>query len=435
MVDFRMPSLGADMDAGTVSEWRVHPGDVVHRGDIVAVVETDKADIDVEVFEDGAVEELLVPVGVRVPVGTPLARLATTSSAPSISAPSLSAGPPAGAPTPLVTPATQPTRPGIAPSASRVWSPLVRHLAEAHGVDLTRVAGTGPGGTIRRDDVQQVIRARSGRTPRASPRARHLAATLAIDVSQISGTGPGGSLTGDDVLRGRRCLPGAREASQRRAVGELMARAKREIPHYYLSLDVELGDLLDRLRARNEERPPQQRVLPAALLLHAVARAASTVAGFNGRWEDQRGFVPADGVHLGIAVALRDGGLVAPTLHDADRCDLDQLMAALRDLVQRARNGHLTAAEMSDATLTVTNLGDRGAGAVFGVIVPPQVAILGVGRIESRPWVVDDQPDPRIEARPVVTVTLSADHRVTNGHEGSRFLDAIATHLHVQEEP
>jgi pyruvate dehydrogenase E2 component (dihydrolipoamide acetyltransferase) len=475
-MEFLMPSLGADMDSGTIAEWRVAPGDDVHRGDIVAVVETDKADIEVEVFADGTVEEILVPEGRRVPVSTPLARLSSPSELPGETT-----GPPAGLPSPVARPpevagttppATPATRvrgaPRSAPGAPRTYSPLVRHAADARHIDLAAIAGSGPGGTVTRADVQAAL---TGRGPRISPRARRLAARSGIDLTAMAatgGSGPGGALTGDDVLGFTRAgegaeggasvtLPGTaidlvpvpapepsgvrtaegpdtperRRESQRRAVGALMARSKREIPHYYLTQDIELSAPLARLAAGNEGRPPARRLLPAALLLHAVARAAAEVPGFNGHYlaaEDR--FVPAEAVHLGVAVALREGGLVAPALHDAATLDLDSLMAALRDLVARARSGRLRGQELAEATITVTNLGERGAQSVHGVIVPPQVALVGFGRVAERPWIADG----RIEARPVVTATLSGDHRVTSGHEGSRFLEAVVAALQEEEQ-
>jgi pyruvate dehydrogenase E2 component (dihydrolipoamide acetyltransferase) len=480
MVDFTMPSLGADMDAGTILEWRVAPGDEVKRGDIVAVVQTDKADIEVESFHDGVVDELLVPEGQRVAVGTPLARMAeplaeaaTVPTAERIPAGAGRAGmppqtpgrPPAEVPQPPGASAPpRPVRPQPEP-APQVTSPLIRRLAESHDLDLATIEGSGPGRSVTRGDVERAIDARRAAVPapapapvtpngqrralptaprgapgppRASPRARRLAAEAGVDLTSITGSGPRGAITGDDVVRHAPAPPATAEdrlAAQRRAIGALMARSKAEIPHYYLSTDVDLAAVQDFLEDRNRDRPPQTRLLPAAVLLKAVTRAATEVPGFNGHWHPRDGFVPHDRVQLGIAVALREGGLIAPTLSDADGRDLDDLMVSLRDLVARARSGRLRGSEMTDATLTVTNLGDRGAPVVYGVIVPPQVALVGAGRIEPRPRVITDpEGKDRIEVRPVITLTLSADHRVTTGHEGSRFLDTIAHLLQTPEE-
>ena len=208
-----------------------------------------------------------------------------------------------------------------------------------------------------------------------------------------------------------------------------MARSKKEIPHYYLSTTVDLRAALDWMQAANAGRPVAERLVPAALLLKAAALAARDVPEMNGFWTDGA-FAPSASVHLGVAVALRKGGLVAPALHDADRLPLDELMAGLRDLVARARGGRLQRAEMSDPTLTVTNLGDLGVESVFGVIYPPQVALVGFGRVVEQPWASNGL----LGVRPAVTATLSADHRVSDGLRGGRYLDRITELLQTPEE-
>ena len=352
MGDFLMPSLGADMEAGTIVEWRVHPGDVVHRGDVVAVVDTDKSDIEVEVFEDGVVEELLVDEGRSVAVGTPLARIGGPTDARATTPPPQEAG-------------------------HVRASPLARRRAAETGVDLSVVAGSGPDRAVVARDLAS-----------AEPPAE------------------------------RTAVPERREAG-RRAVGALMARSAREIPHYYLASTVDLGPATAWLAERNAARPVAQRLLPAVLFVKATAMAAQAVPTLNGFWTD--GFEPAAAVHVGMAVSLRGGGLVAPALHHADRLDLDELMTALRDLVGRARAGKLRSSEMSDPTITVTSLGEEGADEVFGIIYPPQVALVGFGRVVERPWAAGGM----LAARPTVRVTVAADHRASEGHEGSRFLATI----------
>lgn len=386
-----MPSLGADMDSGTIVEWRVQPGDTVHRGDVVAVVDTDKADIDVEVFEDGVVEALLVEPGVEVAVGTPLARLAVAGEANEPTSTSVTA--PAPEPRVAAAPEAAP-RPRAAPpprdgSEGRLRaSPRARRLADERGMDLRVIQASGASGAVVAADVAGTAAAtagpegRTGRTGRKTEAERH--------------------------------------AAMRRAIGELMARSKREIPHYHLASTIDLDTTLGWLAEANRERPVTERLLPAALLLKAVALAAVEVPAVNGHWIDG-GFQPAGGVHLGVAVSLRGGGLVAPALHEAATLTLDELMTALRDLVARARSGRMTGSEMADPTLTVTNLGDQGAEEVLGVIYPPQVALIGFGRIMDRPVAVEDM----LAVHPTVRASLAADHRVTDGHEGSRFLTTL----------
>jgi pyruvate dehydrogenase E2 component (dihydrolipoamide acetyltransferase) len=434
MAEFRMPSLGADMDAGTLLEWLVHPGDTVHRGDIVAVVDTSKAAIEVECFTGGVVEKLLVEPGTRVPVGTVLATIA-----------------PAGAP-------AAPAGPPVATGPSPVTSPLVRRLATERQVDLVAIRGTGPGGRITHADVERATApARAPAAPArvaASPLARRTAAGLGVDLATVTGTGPGGTVSVDDVRRAAAVAPrpatepaaepatgaatepataraeAARRQEQMRAtIAARMARSKREIPHYYLTETVELGAAMDWLHGQNRSRPVPDRLVPAALLLKAAARAAAAVPGLNGFWQEDR-FVPGAGVHLGVAISLRGGGLVAPAIHHADRLAVPDLMAALKDLVARTRAGRLRGAELSDPTITVSNLGEQGVESILGVIYPPQVALVGFGRVTDRAWAVGGL----LGVRPAVTVSLAADHRVTDGATGARYLQAITQLLHRPEE-
>jgi pyruvate dehydrogenase E2 component (dihydrolipoamide acetyltransferase) len=409
MAEFTMPSLGADMDAGTIVEWRVRPGDAVHRGDIVAVVDTEKSDIEVEVFDDGVIEELLVQPGEEVAVGTPLARIAEGhASAPAH--PVVDEG--AAVPTPAPAPVPQQVPVGAAVSAPPAPPPPT---------------------TPR--PVPWTLEAPPVRTP-SSPLARRLAAERGVELGGVNGSGPGGAVRAADLPKPtepgtqapvERARPPDR-AGARRAVGELMARSAREVPHYYLGRTVDLSVAMRWLADQNAGRPATRRLLPAALLLKATALAAPTVPGINGTWDE--GYHPCDDVHLGVAVSLRGGGLLAPAIRHADQLPIEALMGALRDLVERARAGRLRASEMSEPTITVTNLGDQGADEVYGVIYRPQVALVGFGRIAERPWAEGGM----VGARPTVRLSLAADHRATDGHDGSRFLAAIDHLLHTPED-
>lgn len=503
MTAFTMPSLGADMEEGVLQEWLVIPGDRVRKGDVVAVVETDKAAIEVECFESGTVRRLLVAPGARVPVGTPLAVIeGEAASGVAAGAPGepVSAGSPvepvgevrahptrarakadrepaarverpqpeaARRPKRSPKPAhaesrKEPTRqhapapPG--PSAGRAsviaTGPLVRHLAVLQGVDLATLHGTGPGGRITRADVE---RATPPRTPRvrATPYARRLAHDLGIDLRAVRGTGDGGAVRAADVHTAMRAGARAerpdgglfdgdqrthtaiaidsrseeRTDAMRRAIADLMSRSKREIPHYYLSTTIDLTAAEEWLRRINRGRPPADRLVPAALLLKAAAVAAREVPSLNGFWRNDE-FAPASEVNLGVAVSLRQGGLLAPVIHRADALPPDALMGRLKDLVRRARRGRLRGSETTGATLTVTNLGDQGVEAVFGVIHPPQVALVGFGAVVERPWAASGM----LGVRPVVTATLAADHRATDGAVGARYLTAVDRLLHKPEE-
>jgi pyruvate dehydrogenase E2 component (dihydrolipoamide acetyltransferase) len=474
MTEFRMPSLGADMDEGTVVEWLVKVGDTVKRGDIVAVVDTTKSAIEVEVFSDGVVEKILVEPGTTVPVGTPLALLDDgTAAAPE---PAPEAGPEAEPA------AATPSEPSAEP---HVASPIVRHLAHEKGVDLSQVTGSGPEGVITRADVEAAAASpppppppRAGRAA-ASPLARRTAAELGIDLATVPGTGAQGAITEADVRRaaaaGSAGTPGAeaasgpetllthegapsvenvsspggaqepaavpdagagraskarqRAAAMRVTIANLMARSKKEIPHYYLRTTVDFSAADDFVRRYNVDRPVSERLLPAAVLLKAAAVAVRKVPEVNGFFMDGE-FQRSQSVHLGVAVSLRGGGLVAPAIHDADTLELPELMARLKDLVARTRAGRLRGSEMSDPTITVTNLGEQGVEVVHGVIYPPQVALVGFGTVVQRPWAVDGM----LTVRPVLTVTLAADHRVSDGHRGGLYVSAVANALQRPEE-
>jgi pyruvate dehydrogenase E2 component (dihydrolipoyllysine-residue acetyltransferase) len=423
MGEFLMPSLGADMDAGTLLEWYVKPGQEVKRGDIVALVDTSKAEIEVEIFEDGVIGELLVPEGTRVPVGTvlatvhPIGAAAVAAIAPAAAVPTPEAGlaqasPPAPAAPPL--PPSPPPAERREEHRPRI-SPVARRAAAELGVDLAGVKGSGPEGAITLADVERS----SGGTPVP---AAHPPATPAPAAHPPATPAP--------AARPPAPAQADRQAAMREAIGALMARSKREIPHYYLQLEIDMSGSLDWLHEANLTRGVQERLLPSVLLLRAVARAGREMPEMNGFWVDDA-FRPGPGIHLGVAISLRGGGLIAPALHDADARSLDEIMSGVRDLVQRARAGRLRSSEMSDPTITVTNLGDRGVDLVHGVIYPPQVALIGFGAIRERPWAAGAM----LGVRPTVIATLAADHRASDGHAGGRFLALIDRQLQTPEEP
>ncbi|HEU4423510.1 MAG TPA: 2-oxo acid dehydrogenase subunit E2 [Pilimelia sp.] len=443
MAEFRMPSLGADMDEGVLLEWLVQPGATVHKGDVIAIVDTSKAAVEVECFDNGVVEELLVQPGTRVPVGAVLASIATAPSG--VTQPSASRQVPAAAP--------PPARPRAPDGQSMATSPLVRRLAAARHLDLRAVKGTGVGGRITHADVERAAAQTSTETRlRVSPLARRLARELGVDLATVAGTGRAGAIEADDVRRAAAAGSGAepqplpvappagpasaareerapRTAAMRGTIATLMARSAREIPHYHLTETIDLGAALGWLREQNRRLPVPQRLVPAALMLKAAARAARAVPELNGFWVDD-GFRPAGAVHLGVAISLRGGGLVAPAIHDAADLSLPELMARLKDLVIRTRAGRLRRAELADPTITVSNLGEQGVESILGIIYPPQVALVGFGRIADRPWAADGM----LGVRPVVTASLAGDHRATDGATGARYLNTLAQLLHRPEE-
>ncbi|MCB9689783.1 MAG: 2-oxo acid dehydrogenase subunit E2 [Alphaproteobacteria bacterium] len=394
MADFTMPSLGADMDDGTLVEWLVKPGDRVERGQVVAVVETQKGAIEVEIWQAGTIGELLVAVGATVPVGTPLATLTSSPESPAPPPPSPAPAPP---PAPAPAPAPEaPPPPPVPPSARSTWirsAPAARRRASELGVDLATVRGTGPHGAVTRADVEAAAKAPEPTPP--PPEPPRTDAKLAM----------------------------------RKAIAAAMEKSHREIPAYHLLHRVDVRRALDHLARLNLERPIQQRLLPMALFVRAIALGLAEHPELNGFWVDGA-FRPATGVHPGVAIALRGGGLVTPALHDADRKDLDAIMADLKDLTTRARAGRLRASELTDPTATITALGDQGVEAVYGVIYPPQVALVGLGKVLDRPWAVDGM----LTVRPILTLTLAGDHRATDGHLGSLFLSHVERLLAAPEK-
>ncbi len=387
MGEFRMPALGADMESGLLVEWLVAPGDSVSRGQAIAVVETQKGAVEVEIWEAGVIDALLVEPGTQVPVGALLATLRSTGPAAVLA-------PAAAGPTPVPLAPAAPAEPlAAAPPLGRgirvKASPAARRRAQELGIDLATLAASAPDETITIEHVERAAQ-RGAPEPAAS---------------------------------------GDKRIAMQQAIAAAMARSKREIPHYYLGTAIDLTRALEWLAQHNLERPVRERILPAALLAKAVAIALLEVPELNGFWRDDA-FVPAPSVHLGMAIAMRGGGLVAPAIHDAQRRSLAELMAALSDLITRARTGALRSSELTDATVTLTSLGDQGVETVYGVIYPPQVALVGLGRISERPWVMDG----KVCVRRVIQATLSADHRASVGHRGALFLAALDRILQQPEK-
>ena len=377
MIEFRMPSLGADMDAGTLVEWLKKPGDPVQRGDIIAVVETQKGAIEIEVFDDGV---LNADADETRREGARRARHRND------------------------------TRQRRSPRRGR-W----RTLAPVEPAKAA-LAATMP---------KQAASLSSAEIPTLhaaiTPVARRRAAELGIDLAAIK-PGPDGVVGLEQVDAAKRPGPERRPAGisfeeMRKAIAAAMAKSHREIPHYYVSSTIDVSPLIAWLEAENARRPVPARLLYAVPLIRALALALAKTPELNGHYIDGR-FEPAEHVNMGIAIAMRGGGLIAPAIGEVETLSMDLLMDKLRDLVARVRGGRLRSSELSEGTITFSNLGEETADEVLPLIYPPQVAIIGCGKIAERPWVSEG----KVIVRRTMTVSVAGDHRVSDGRRAAQFL-------------
>ncbi len=417
LIDITMPALGADMSDGTLIEWQVKPGDSVEKGQIIAVIETNKGAIDMESYHHGIISELLVEPGIKLPVGSVMARMETDSpvsstldstgsvtplqeavsssdAEPSPQAPLRASHAPAAPAMAASSGHNEPTSSQESLSTPRRWaSPVARKTAHLSGIDLAALSGSGPEGAVLLRDLEAKI-------PSPQPESVAEADTSAPEMSPM-----------------------------RKAITEAMSRSKREIPHYYLALEINLTKVQQWLTEQNRQREPEQRLLLPAVLLTTIAAQLTRFPDLNGFYRDGR-FTPSADINIGNTISLREGGLVIPAILNADQLTPDQIMDALRDLAERSRRGRLRSSEISESTITVTSIGERGADSITGVIYPPQVAIIGLGRLRQVPVVNGSN----IEIGEVMTVTLAADHRVSDGITGARFLHALAKQLQHPED-
>lgn len=388
MIEFKMPSLGADMEAGTLVEWLVKRGATVKRGDIIAVVDTQKGLIDIEVFDEGTISEILVKENEKVPVGTVMALIESVKE--------------------------------------DVNGQEAKEKEKEVGQPVNKVEA--------KKEREKITVAEMPHFIKASPLAKRMAAEKGIGLNTIKGTGENGAITKEDVEKAivAKMAPAAGKdivatENIRMAVAAAMSKSNREIPHYYLETKLDMSKALAWLTEANKQRTIKQRLLPVVLLLKAVAKALTEVPQLNGYWDN--GLKLKQDINIGFVVSLRSGGVMIPAISAADKKSIDELMASLNDLIPRARAMKLRSSELSESTITVTNLGDNNVETVYGVIYPPQVAIIGFGSITEQPWAENGM----LDVRPVLTVTLSADHRATDGSTGSRFLIALKKYLNNAE--
>jgi pyruvate dehydrogenase E2 component (dihydrolipoamide acetyltransferase) len=421
MPDVLMPRLSDTMEEGVLSQWLKKEGDQVHRGDVLAEIETDKATMDLEAYDEGVLQRLLVPEGATVPIGQPIAVIdggtpAHPASPPAAPQPARSVPAPAAEPAPPRPPAppTPDTSPGTARPAAPTQirtSPLARRIARDHGIDMATIAGTGPGGRIVRADVEAAVAAAEGR-PVSRP-----ATGPALPPSKPT-TATSASAEADD------------EEVPLTAVRRITARRLTEsatAPHFYLTGVIDAGRLLA-FRAEVNDRLAETgtKISVTDLVVRACAVALRAHPQVNSSWADDK-ILRHRRIHVGVAVAL-DDGLIVPVVRDADRKSLGEIAAEARALAERARAGRLTPDEFTGGTFTISNLGMYGVDHFTAVINPPEAAILAVGAATQEPVVRDGQ----LASRTTIKLTLSIDHRVLDGATAAGFLRDLKG---ILEEP
>lgn len=405
MGKFIMPSLGSQMIEAKLVRWHVKPGDTVKKGDIIGEIDTEKGLIDVEVFEDGTVTELVAEEGEVIPVGSVMAVI-DGEGEPQKTKMKL-AETPESKTKELQDNGEEKRKSSRGPSETKQneipvhrvkASPLARRVAEDLNVDISKVKGTGESGTIHRKDVEAYAREKT------ADETFEKELEMAEHVSKAEGK------------------------SMRRSIAAAMAQSNKEIPHYYLETEIDMKASLDWLEQENRKRSIDERLMAPMLLIKAVANTLGEVPELNGFWTDEAMHIE-EGIHIGFAISLRQGGLVIPALMNADMKSLEEIRSEFVDMVMRAREGHLRSREISSATITITSLGERGADKVYGIIYPPQVALVGLGKITRQPRAIDGS----IGVRPVLSAVLAGDHRATDGHTGSRFLENLNEQLQHPE--
>ncbi|WP_243978267.1 dihydrolipoamide acetyltransferase family protein [Vibrio natriegens] len=422
LIDITMPALGADMRDGTLMEWQIKPGDHVEKGDIIAIIETSKGAIDMESYHTGTITELLIEPDIKLPVGSVIARMASDTPVSNDIEHTQPVSTTADTSQPVAEAEAEELPPYIAPKTART------------SVNEPKPTSDTVTDTELSKHISETSPSESQQRQYASPVARKSAHLSGIELSTLTGSGPYGAVLLRDLPKDADSqTPSPADKTKavrqdispmRQAISDAMSRSKKEIPHYYLALDIDLTKVQIWLAEQNQQREPEQRLLLPAVILNAIARQLVKFPDLNGFYQDGH-FTPSTAVNIGNTISLREGGLVIPGILNADQLSVDQTMDALRDLAERSRRGRLRSSEISQTTVTVTSIGERGADSITGVIYPPQVAIIGLGRQRQAPVIRENQ----IEVGEIMTVTLAADHRVSDGVTGARFLQALAKQL------
>ncbi|MDI2032760.1 pyruvate dehydrogenase complex dihydrolipoamide acetyltransferase [Saccharopolyspora sp. TS4A08] len=412
MTDIQMPRLSDTMEEGVIANWHKQVGDKVARGEVVAEIETDKALMELEAYDDGVLEKILVEAGTTVAIGTPIAVLgdgsgAAAEAAPAAPAPAAAEPAPAEAAAPAATPAAasapaEPAAPAESGSKPKA-SPLAKAVAKEKGVDLGSVQGTGPGGRIIRADIEAAASAApAAAAPAAAPAAQAGAPAVASDdVEEIP-------------------LSNIRKVTAKR-----LTESKQNAPHFYLTSAIDVTELLEFRASLNErlQAADGPKVSVNDLIVKAVATSLRANPSVNVSFAGDK-MLQHKRINLGVAVAI-DGGLVVPVVKDADRKSVTEIATESRELAGRAREGKLKLDEMSGGTFSISNLGMFGIEQFSAVINPPEAAILAVGAARDEVQVRDGE----FVARKILRVTLSADHRAVDGAVGAAFLQQFTSLL------
>ncbi len=426
MPEVLMPRLSDTMEEGVLSQWVKHEGDQVRKGDVLAVIETDKAAMEMEAYDQGVLTRILVQEGASVPIGTPIAVIGEAAAAAAAPTPVPAPGQTgrAAVPPPVPAPPTGPS-----PAARLPASPLARKLAHEHGIDLAAVSGSGPGGRIVRADIEQAARERGGAPPVPPPSPSPVTAGaptgLARPAPGSPQAAPLAALTPSPMPPAAATLAPAADAEEiplttvRRLTAQRLAASAREAPHFYLTVVATAGKLLDFRAQANQRHATDVKITVTDLLTRACATALSAHPEVNVSWDETR-ILRHRHVSIGVAVAI-DDGLIVPVIRDADRKTLTEIAREAHDLTTRARARKLTPDELAGGTFTISNLGMYGIRQFTAVINPPQAAILAVGEAVRQPVVHGDQ----VTIATTMTLTLSIDHRAVDGATAAVFLTRL----------
>jgi pyruvate dehydrogenase E2 component (dihydrolipoamide acetyltransferase) len=399
-----MPKLGFDMAEGILVEWVKKVGDEVEEDDIIAIIETDKANVEVTPFKTGVLRTLLVEEGAIVPVGDAIAVLGTIDEEIDLAALGVEGEMPKAEeePEPLAAVVVEPQEVPRAPGDRISASPVTRRMAEELGVDLTDLVGSGPGGRIIKRDLEAYLKERE-RVPEKAP-------PPPIPT-------PSFEPTTDEYT----AVP---LSPMRRTIGRRMNESKTQAPHFYITMDVDM-DAAMALRAElNAMLPEEAKISVNDLMIKAAAVALQEFPNLNASFAGEAVHVH-NRVNIGIAVA-REAGLLTTVIKDCDKKSLAQIAADAKELVTRAREGRMQADDMIGGTFTLSNLGMFGVDDFVAIINPPQAAILALGAVQRVPVVSDDGT---LAVGTRMKATISADHRVTDGAEAARFLQTFQAAL------